>query len=225
MLVSGVIEVKTMAWFQAASIITATVPALLGGIQAGGASSASAAPPQMIGSPISFEDYPQRALQNKEEGYVSVEVSVSADGAPLSCEVTESAGHSALDEVTCRRLMKARFEPARGPDGVAISGIFHTAVGWSMPSPGVVPDNRVLVPLAALPKGYVQATSTFLSFDATGSLATCEIRASSGSKAFDEIACDLLRKQMKITPPHALKNAPAAGYRYIPVATLPTSKR
>lgn len=225
MLVPGMIKVKTMGWFETASIITASVSALFGDIQAQEASSASAVPPKMISSSIGFEDYPQRALRNNEEGYVSVDVSVSADGAPLSCEITESAGHSALDEVTCRRLMKARFEPARDPDGVAVAGNFYTSVGWSMPSPGVVPDNRVFVPVAALPNGYVEATSTFLSFDAAGSLATCEIKASSGSKAFDEIACDLLRKQMKIAPPHALGNAPAAGYRYVPVAALPTSRR
>jgi TonB family protein len=218
-------RLKTMKWFETASIIASSLSALVGDVQAWEASPASATPPKMISSPIKFGDYPQQALRNKQEGYVSVELKISVNGAPLSCEVTESAGHSALDEVTCKRLMKARFEPARDPDGVAVAGNFHTSVGWSMPSPGVVPDNRVFVPVAALPNGYVEATSTFLSFDAAGSLATCEIKASSGSKAFDETACALLRKQMKIAPPHALGNAPAAGYRYVPVAALRSSKR
>jgi len=223
--VPGVIGVKAMGWFETDSIIGASLSALAGNILAWEASPASAVPPKMISSPIKFEDYPQQALRNRQEGYVSIELKVSVNGAPLSCQVTESARHSALDEVTCKRLMKARFEPARGPDGVAVAGNFHTAVGWSMPAPGVVPDSRVFVPVAALPNGYVQPTSTFLSFDAAGFLATCEIKATSGSEAFDKVACALLRKQMKITPPHAIGNARAAGYRYVPVAALPTSKR
>jgi len=205
-------------------VVAVNLSTLVGDMESSGASPATVAPPKMIGNPIKVDDYPQQAMRNHQEGSVSVELKISADGAPLSCEVTESAGYSALDEVTCRRLMKAHFEPARDPNGVAVGGNFHTVVGWSMPSSGVVPDRRVFLPVAALPSGYVQPTSTFLSFDAAGSLATCEIKASSGSKAFDATACAVLRKQIKIAAPHAVGNVQAAGYRYVPVAASPAAK-
>lgn len=186
---------------------------------------ASVKSPKMIGNPISFDDYPPSAMQNHEEGFVSVELLITATGMASSCEVTESARSPALDKVTCKRLMKARFEPARDINGEAFAGIFHTAIGWSMPSPGVVPGSGVSLPVAALPSHYTRPTSTFLTFNATGSLVGCEIKASSGSAAFDETACAVLRKQMKIAAPHASGNGPAAGYRYVQVAAFVASTR
>jgi TonB family protein len=63
-------------------------------------------------------DYPPSARDRRQGGRVAVQLSIRDDfGRPVGCDVTESSGVAALDEATCRLLMKnARFriEPKPG---------------------------------------------------------------------------------------------------------------
>jgi TonB family protein len=80
---------------------------------------------------ITSSDYPRNALA---EGTTRFEMVVNAAGEPQSCTVTVSAGDDALDKATCNAFMRrARFTPAKGADGLAVSGKYRGSVTWREP--------------------------------------------------------------------------------------------
>jgi TonB family protein len=81
---------------------------------------------------ITNSDYPT-SLQGKE-GTTKFELTVGADGRPVSCSVTSSSGHADLDNAACRAFLKrARFSPAKDAAGQPISGRYRSAVTWKTP--------------------------------------------------------------------------------------------
>lgn len=61
-------------------------------------------------------DYPRRARQRGEEGEVTLEIRVDAEGRVDSVEVVGSSGFADLDEAAVRAARAARFTPARSGD-------------------------------------------------------------------------------------------------------------
>ena len=91
----------------------------------------AAEPVVKLGSHFSPDDYPSAALKNGEMGRAKVRISVDANGSPIACTLTRPSGSKALDEVTCRKLMKyARFRPALGQDGKPMPSMYVTSVSW-----------------------------------------------------------------------------------------------
>lgn len=77
---------------------------------------------------ITSADYPNGV---KAEGTTRFEMVVAADGRPQNCMVTVSSGKEALDKATCNAFMKrARFTPAKGPNGLASAGRYRGNVTW-----------------------------------------------------------------------------------------------
>ncbi|MBK6708069.1 MAG: TonB family protein [Sphingomonadales bacterium] len=77
---------------------------------------------------ITAADYPRGVVAS---GTTRFEMVVAADGRPQSCTITVSSGKEALDKATCNAFMKrARFTPAKGTNGVAISGRYRGNVTW-----------------------------------------------------------------------------------------------
>lgn len=91
-----------------------------------------------IGRPglwVTPNDYPANALRQRHEGVTRFQLGIGTDGKVLSCEVTVSSGHAALDEAACANLRKrARFVAATGPDGAAVPGTYSSAVRWKLPA-------------------------------------------------------------------------------------------
>ena len=80
---------------------------------------------------ISPDDYPQTALENEEQGTVSVRLSIGTNGRVTDCSVTGSSGSRTLDSTTCRVLKsRARFTPATDQNGAPTSGSFSQRITW-----------------------------------------------------------------------------------------------
>lgn len=89
--------------------------------------------PLNSGSWVTTYDYPLRALAENREGTVAFTLAINAMGQASDCKITQSSGHADLDAATCLHLMaRARFAPARGQDGRAITSEYANRVTWKI---------------------------------------------------------------------------------------------
>jgi len=80
---------------------------------------------------IRDEDYPESAIQNEEQGSVTVSLSVGPNGRVSGCTVASSSGSRSLDSTTCRVLSsRARFTPAQDSSGTATSATVRQVIKW-----------------------------------------------------------------------------------------------
>lgn len=78
-------------------------------------------------------DYPVDAMQNGEEGQVTVDWDVTEDGFAESCRVVRSSGSTSLDEVTCRIVaVRFRYDPARDSAGKPVRAKDSLTITWSL---------------------------------------------------------------------------------------------
>ena len=90
-----------------------------------------------LNSYFSIDDYPARALHDREQGTVGVNLVIGPDGRIGGCTIADSSGSRALDEATCRILRsRARYTPARDSAGNPVSGRDYGRVTWRLPRPG-----------------------------------------------------------------------------------------
>jgi protein TonB len=80
------------------------------------------------------EDYPPSAQRAGEQGTVGISWTVNAQGRAENCQVTRSSGSSALDDATCRLLVRrARYAPALDQSGNPMSTKKSRNVSWRLP--------------------------------------------------------------------------------------------
>ena len=78
-------------------------------------------------------DYPLAALAHKEQGSVTVRLTVSAVGRVGACDVTSSSGSRALDSASCQILQsRAVFTPARDSSGNSTTDTVHQEIRWRL---------------------------------------------------------------------------------------------
>jgi protein TonB len=91
-----------------------------------------AEPKSLVGSLqglISGDDYPPSALDNNEQGTVSVTLTVGPSGRVTGC--TTSGGPSSLQGATCRLLTaRARFSPAQDGNGNPVTSTTNARITW-----------------------------------------------------------------------------------------------
>jgi TonB family protein len=81
---------------------------------------------------VTASDYP--SSDHNHDGTTKFEMTVGADGRPVSCAVTSSSGYSDLDSAACRAFLKrARFSPAKDLQGNPIPGRYRGTVTWKAP--------------------------------------------------------------------------------------------
>ncbi len=86
------------------------------------------------GTWVTPDDYPARALVAEHEGITAFRLTISKNGNPLFCDITQSSGHDELDSATCKALMrKARFNPALDASGKAVVSSYVNRVKWQIP--------------------------------------------------------------------------------------------
>lgn len=91
-------------------------------------------------------DYPPQSWLEGEEGRVAYAIAVEADGTASGCDITQSSGFPALDEVTCAVLLeRATFEPARNAEGEAIAATYRGRYSWRKREPEVPGSFRMRV--------------------------------------------------------------------------------
>lgn len=75
--------------------------------------------------------YPSKAKRDMLEGSVDVSVVVSPEGRASECKVTQSSGHSILDEAACKGMLRhSRFTPALDAKGIPTTGSFSTRISY-----------------------------------------------------------------------------------------------
>lgn len=83
---------------------------------------------------VTTDDYPSSALRAEAQGTTAFRLDVGTDGRVTNCTVTSSSGHSALDDQTCKLLMRrARFNPAKDSNGNATTGVYSSRMKWEIP--------------------------------------------------------------------------------------------
>jgi TonB family protein len=160
-----------------------------------------------------FEDYPIKAFTQEWKGAATFELLVDPQGRPADCKIVQSTGHAQLDKQTCFIAMhRARFTPARGPDGTPVYGSYRSMVKWHRPdqdSLQVDPGPDLEVTVAALPPGTKQPPAVKLAYfvDARGEASSCTVLPE--SKAQPSSLVDAACKQV------LAKGAPGSGNRPI----------
>ena len=80
---------------------------------------------------IRSDDYPENAIQNEEQGTVTVVLTVGTNGRVAECSVASSSGSRSLDSTTCRVLRsRAKFTPAQDSSGNPTTGTVRQAIKW-----------------------------------------------------------------------------------------------
>lgn len=83
---------------------------------------------------FSTDDYPQRSLNNGDEGTVTIKWDINEAGRVENCTVTSSSGHADLDQATCRILLRrGRYTPAKDQNGNPIRSSASRRVTWKIP--------------------------------------------------------------------------------------------
>lgn len=83
---------------------------------------------------VGENDYPTGELRLGHAGAVGFSLAIGVSGQVTGCTVTRSSGYPLLDETTCRLIARrARFEPARDEQGMAVPGQFASTVRWQIP--------------------------------------------------------------------------------------------
>lgn len=76
-------------------------------------------------------DYPLTALERREQGSVTVQLTVGVMGRVSACDVTSSSGSRTLDKVSCRILQRrALFTPARDSSGNLATDTVSQEIRW-----------------------------------------------------------------------------------------------
>jgi protein TonB len=81
-----------------------------------------------------FNDYPMDAINDDEQGFVTVAFTISVDGNMTDCRAIRSSGYRRLDAVPCRILTRrAKFKPAIDSEGRPRATKGTTSMTFSMP--------------------------------------------------------------------------------------------
>lgn len=93
-----------------------------------------ARPIMPLASLVTPEDYPQAARDARAEGTTHFSLSVDANGRVGDCIVIVPSASPALDSAACQIMRtRARFTPARTPDGVPTADEHRGHINWRLP--------------------------------------------------------------------------------------------
>ncbi|HET9426755.1 MAG TPA: energy transducer TonB [Allosphingosinicella sp.] len=84
---------------------------------------------------VGDDAYPPEAHRREMEGQVMFETWIGTDGVPKACRVVRPSPHVLLDDGTCDRAMRMRFEPARNAAGERIEAAYRARLTWLMSDP------------------------------------------------------------------------------------------
>jgi TonB family protein len=147
-------------------------------------------------------DFPQKALAEKRQGRVKIELAISPLGAVEGCKVLASSTHADLDAESCKiATNKAKFGPALDVAGQATAGRVQTGLNWRLPMEGGGANLPVIPIPPTLPKELrPKAGTTTVSFivAADGSLTECQGQTTMDTRPFaPETICNA---KMKMEP-------------------------
>lgn len=142
------------------------------------------------------EDFPPKALAEKRQGRVKMELTISSAGAVSGCKILGSSMHPDLDDQSCKLASsRAAFTPALDVEGSPTAGRVQTQVNWRTPGEvsniinGSPAMKSTIMPKGLLPK--VGASSVSYTVRSDGNIEGCSMQSS-----FESLApfCDVLSK-------------------------------
>ncbi|SMQ61140.1 outer membrane transport energization protein TonB [Altererythrobacter xiamenensis] len=84
---------------------------------------------------VTDNDYKSRWIREGMTGTARFRLEIAANGRVSDCRITQSSGHSALDEATCSLITKrARFNAAKDGSGAKTTGSFSSSIRWQLPN-------------------------------------------------------------------------------------------
>ena len=99
-------------------------------------------PARLVSGRIKGSDYPRREFDAGVEGIVGVRLWISDRGRVDDCVVTRSSGSPALDDTTCRLIIKRfRYRPAFDGTGRPIASEEQGAQEWTIRGRGDPDEN------------------------------------------------------------------------------------
>lgn len=154
------------------------------------------------------------------DGSVAVttfDLTIDEVGQPLRCDLIVPSSNAQLDNAVCAALMKrARFKPARGPNGSPVPAVRRDRVVWK---PNAYGNNRwydapdIVVSTPVLEKEHKEVAEVLLAVEKDGSISNCVVSRSSEDNDLDRLACDIVRTSNVVKPILGRDNAPQAGLR------------
>lgn len=130
---------------------------------------------------VRYEDYPAEAVRQAWNGRAAFSLLVDKGGAVKSCTITQSSGHTILDQKTCEILMlRARFEPAKDGSGSPIESIYSSGFTWRLPA-------------------EIQGRDRVVTFSEHDRNTNCSIKVADRKRMLAQPACDTLVDAMKRT--------------------------
>ena len=196
--------------------------------------------PTALGLPIpdaravfSTDDMPAYVQIAGITRFVPTRTTIGEDGIARDCSVERSSGDGKLDAYTCAIILKrAKFQPAKWPDGTPAYGVLRLPVTWAI---GEQPSEKEVqaafpadmdVSVSRLPSGARKTTSLSLMIAVaeTGRVVGCSQAPPASKhfhpKAFPElvsIACQQLSSQFTAVPP---KDATGKPVRSVQTASV-----
>jgi TonB family protein len=151
-----------------------------------------------------FHDYPMKAFEKHWEGVTRFDLLVDPNGRVANCSINQSSGHEDLDKTTCSLAsFRARFAPARGPDGEPAYGVYRSQAIWVIPEhslPNTEPGPDLQVSLSKLPQGTIDPPAVQLAYmvDQQGRISECGLLGGSPVQppALVDVACRELASRL-----------------------------
>ncbi len=81
---------------------------------------------------VSERDYPLEALAAGIEGVAAARTTIDTEGVPHDCVIVASVGNSAMDDATCRIMLRARYRPARDARHRPVEREVVKRIRWSI---------------------------------------------------------------------------------------------
>ncbi|MXO47204.1 TonB family protein [Erythrobacter vulgaris] len=183
--------------------------------------------------------YPAAALRNEEDGTVTMQIRIGADGRVQGCDVTGSSGSAALDEAACSGMKEhARYNPARNSAGEPIASSTAQSVRYVLPDGGW--DANGFKPASLIngrdlrerifDEDFVSAIEAApgdkalfaLTIDPTGNPTGCGMIFSTGNGALDQETCAALMEEAEFSPAKAADGTNVPGFSVVPYPEIDT---
>lgn len=176
-----------------------------------------------------FQDYPMNAFAKQWKGAATFELLVDTKGRPTDCKIVHSTGYASLDKETCYIAMhRARFTPARGPEGQPVLGSYRSMVKWRRPDQEqlqVDPGPDLEISVAALPAGTKAPAAVKVAYfvDSAGKPSSCTVLPESKPQpaALVEAACEQLFAKVAQSGATTAENRPIVKTAAVLFSTNP----
>lgn len=156
---------------------------------------------------MSFDDYPQWALQQDASTAALIDVMSNPQGRVERCTLVKGYGNTKLAASVCPIISKRPVHPARLPNGAPGYGVVRSVMLFVLPDTAsgrelsrIRPAADAMLPVSALPGGVASAQiEVTLLVDEKGQITKCEPSARPEDALLGKAVC-VAQSQLAATP-------------------------